>query len=624
MEPPVLVGLEIHQQLKTGSKLFCRCSGVREPGREERFVRRLRPVKSEMGRYDEAALFEGLLKRDVMYRADANNSCMVEWDEEPPREVDHASKMAALTVAAALESSVFEEIYPMRKTVIDGSNTGGFQRTMLVSQGGTLRTGDLTVEVQSICLEEDSARSLGEEDGMRVYALDRLGVPLVEIALAPMPGDPKEVRRAAEGLGRLLRSTRRVARGIGTIRQDVNVSVRGGGGIVEVKGVQYLDQLERVVEREADRQDGLLEIRDALLDRGPPLPKIDALDVTDVMGGCGSDAVRGALARKDVLHLIPLRGYAGMLGHEPRPGVRLGRELAQLVKPFGVGGIFHSDELPGYGIGPDAVTELYGRMGGDPDADAFVLVAAPLDLMYGLRRAIVRRVIQASKGVPAETRMALQSGRTVFMRPRPGSARMYPETDIPPVIVTGREMEEARGLVPPPWAEQVREYSARYGISAQLAEQLLDSDRLETFRELAARRNVPPAFAASILCYTMKEMRREGLDVRALDDDTLREAFGLLGRDEISKEGVEMVLRDVASGNSDTVAEAVENTGVGRVPDAEVSGILDEIVSQNRPMISKMGERAVGPLMGKAMSKLRGKAPGELVSRMLAEKIRDA
>lgn len=620
----ILVGLEIHQQLDTGSKLFCRCTGVREPGRAESFVRRLRPVMSEMGGYDPAALFEESRDKTILYKADINNSCMVERDEEPPHEVDHMSKRAALVVAAALESSIFEEIYPMRKTVIDGSNTGGFQRTMLVSQGGRLRVGDMSVGVQSICLEEDSARPLGEEEDMKAYALDRLGIPLVEIALEPVPGDPKAVRRVAEALGRLLRGTRMVARGIGTIRQDVNVSVRGGGGIVEVKGVQYLDQLEKVIEYEGARQAGLLSVRGMIQERGLSPPEDgDVFEATDMMGGCGSDIIQRALRRGDRICGIRLRGYSGILGMEPRPGIRLGRELGQIVKYYGVGGVFHTDELPAYGIGEGDIASLYEHVGADPDADALVLVAAPPGRMGHVVHSIIRRVGQAGEGVPAETRLAEQSGGTIFMRPRPGSARMYPETDIPPVLVSAEDVAEARGMVPIPWEEAVRECSTKYGINEQLAEQLLDSEHVDTFVEIAGETGVAAAFVASILCYDMRGLAREGLDTGRLTRPIVREAFSLLDAGKISKESVKMVLRDVAAGSSDTVDEAVRNTGAGRIPDDQISDMLDGIISENRSLIESMGERAAGPLMGMAMSKLRGRAPGDVVSRMLAQKIRE-
>ena len=158
-------------------------------------------------------------------------------------------------------SNIFSEIYPMRKTVIDGSNTTGFQRTMLISQGGFYNAGEIKIGIQSICLEEDAAKILGEEGTIRKFGLERLGVPLVEIATDPFEVDLSEIKKIALSLGRILRSTKKVKRGLGSIRQDVNVSIKDGGGVViEVKGVQQLDQLEKVVEYEAKRQHGLLKI----------------------------------------------------------------------------------------------------------------------------------------------------------------------------------------------------------------------------------------------------------------------------------------------------------------------------------------------------------------------------
>lgn len=623
------VGLEIHQQLDTGRKLFCGCSGTADPGRVERFTRRLRPVKSEMGRYDPAALFEGSRSMTILYHADANNSCLVEMDEEPPHEVDPASKRAALVVAAALQSRVFEEIYAMRKTVIDGSNTSGFQRTMLVSRGGVLEAGERSVGVQSICLEEDSARVLGESGNTKEYGLDRLGIPLVEIALEPMDGTtPREVRRVAEHLGRLLRSTGMVARGIGTIRQDVNVSVRDGGGIAEIKGIQQLDQLEKAVEYEVRRQAGLVRIASEMRSRGMAVPGVsrdeDVLDVSGALEGCKSRIVSREIRKKSAIVGIRVRGFAGMLGYSPYENIRLGREIGQMVKFYGIGGVFHSDELPNYGITEEDVESLRRTMRA-AEGDAFIIVAGPPAKTRLAVDSIIARIKAAGAGVPAETRLATPSGETVFLRPRPGSSRMYPETDIPPVLVSGDDLEEAAQNVPRPWAEILAEAATRYGINAQLAEQLLDSDYLGVFEEVTAVEDasIPPSFVASSLCSTITGLAREGLDPERLSDGAIRDAFALLGDGSISKESIEMIFRDIMSGRSATADEAVKNTGVGAASDEEISRILDNLVEENRQMILRQKERAAGPLMGAAMSRLRGKAPGERVNRMLAQKIRD-
>src|SRR3989338_6176377 len=224
------VGLEIHQQLSTNKKLFCSCVPLESDEYTIKFQRKLRAVKSELGEYDPAALFENLKSKTIMYYANPESSCLVEHDEEPPHNLDDDAKNIALVISSALGSNIFGE----------------------------------KIGIQSICLEEDAAKLLGDKGDIREYSLDRLGVPLIEIALEPVEGDSKKIKKIALSLGRLLRSTKKVTRGIGSIRQDVNVSVRDGGGVVEVKGVQQLDQLEKVVEFEAKRQHGLVKIAEKL------------------------------------------------------------------------------------------------------------------------------------------------------------------------------------------------------------------------------------------------------------------------------------------------------------------------------------------------------------------------
>ena len=287
------VGLEIHQQLDTKKKLFCDCIPTEEEEFTKKFTRRLRAAKSELGKIDPAALFESTKSKTIIYYANPNSSCLVEEDEEPPHALDSDAKNIALLIGSALESKIFSEIHVMRKTVIDGSNTTGFQRTMLVAQGGNIEVDGKKVGVQSICLEEDAGKLIKDEGNYRFFSLDRLGVPLVEIALDPVEGDPKFVKDIALTLGRLLRVTKRVMRGIGTIRQDVNISIEGGG-VIEVKGVQQLDQLEKIIEFEAKRQHGLKLISEKI--NQTEFTEIsreeDVFNITEVMQKCNSKIIK--------------------------------------------------------------------------------------------------------------------------------------------------------------------------------------------------------------------------------------------------------------------------------------------------------------------------------------------
>ena len=184
------VGLEIHQQLSTNKKLFCNCSSSETNEFTSKFSRKLRATKSELGTYDPAAIFESRKSKRMIYYTNPDSCCLVEQDEEPPHELDHDTKNIAILIASSLKSNIFSEIYPMRKMVIDGSNTSGFQRTMLISQGGYLDVEGKKIGIQSICLEEDAAKLLDDRETERDFSLERLGIPLVEIALEPVNAGP--------------------------------------------------------------------------------------------------------------------------------------------------------------------------------------------------------------------------------------------------------------------------------------------------------------------------------------------------------------------------------------------------------------------------------------------------
>ncbi|MEK0352753.1 MAG: Glu-tRNA(Gln) amidotransferase subunit GatE, partial [Nitrosopumilus sp.] len=531
------VGLEIHQQLATNKKLFCSCRSIESDEYYMKFQRKLRAVKSELGEYDPAALFEKSKLKTIMYYSNPESSCLVEQDEEPPHNLDKDAKELVLVIASSLNSKIFSEVYPMRKTVIDGSNTTGFQRTMLFSQGGQIDVDGDKIGVQSICLEEDSAKLLGDKGNVREYSLDRLGIPLVEIALDPVEVDPKKIKKIALSLGRLLRSTKKVTRGIGSIRQDVNISIKDGGGVVEVKGVQQLDQLERIVEFEAKRQHGLVKIAEKLKnsDFKGISKDVDIFDITKDWSSCKSEIIQKALKDNSIIKAIKIENFSGMFGYSPYEGIRLGKEIGQLVKFYGIGGVFHSDELPNYGINNDDISIVKNILK-IKENDAFLIIAAPSSKIDFAIDSIINRIVEAKKGVPAETRLATQTGETVFLRPRPGASRMYPETDIPPILVTSDELENAEKNIPKSWDESLLELQKKHDLNPQLSEQIFDSRYIELFEKIVERTKVNPTFVASILCSSITKLERNGLNSKLLKNEDIVKSFQLLEVGKITKE----------------------------------------------------------------------------------------
>ena len=613
------VGLEIHQQLATNKKLFCSCSPIESEDYPIKFFRRLRLAKSELGKYDPAAVFESSKSKLISYSANPQSSCLVEYDDEPPHNLDNDAKATALIIASALHSDIFSEIHVMRKIVIDGSNTSGFQRTMLVANGGYIEVEQKKIGVQSICLEEDAAKLVKDTENVREYSLDRLGTPLVEIALDPVEGTPSDVKKIALTLGRLLRVTRRVTRGIGSIRQDVNVSV-SGGGIVEVKGVQQLDQLEEVIMYEAKRQHGLQLIAEKLKKiQFDDLAKENALDITSFFENSKSKVIQKSLKDGAVIKVLKIRNFAGMFGYEPYQGIRLGKELGQQVRFFGIGGIFHSDELPNYGIEKEEVDQLRKMLKTD-ESDGFLIIAGSKDKIELAIGAVINRIKDAGNGVPAETRAATPAGETVFLRPRPGASRMYPETDIPPITISGSELEFARNNIPKPWDSAISEIQTKWNLNKQLSEQLFDSDYLDLFESICSNKANNPNFVASILCSTITNLERRGLNATLLKPEHIVRSFELLSENKITKESLEMIYEAIMSGKIKSVEEFIEKHSSSMNED-ELGQFLDDLIRNNISIIKKQGSHSSSMLMGMAMKSLRGKVSGEKINKLLEIKI---
>ncbi len=607
----LVAGLEIHQQLDTATKLFCACPTERRDPAEasRRFTRYLHPTRSELGEIDDAALEESRVDREFTYLA-YDTTCLVEEDDEPPSELDPEALETSLEVAALLGMTPVDRAEVMRKIVVDGSNTSGFQRSTLLATGGAVETSEGTVGIEDLLLEEESAaRVEGTDDGV-VYSLDRLGIPLVEIGTEPDISTPEQAREAAERIGMLLRSTGKVKRGLGTIRQDVNVSIADGAR-VEIKGVQSLEGIDDIVRTEADRQLALVELAAELERRGAAVG--EPVEVTDVFADTESGVIRGALDGGSVV-AVALYGFDGLVGREIAPDRRLGTELSDHAKRHDAGGIFHTDELPAYGVTAGEVEELYEATGAGPD-DAVAIVAAATDVARPAVEAVADRAERAIEGVPEETRDANEDGTTRYLRPLPGAARMYPETDVPPVELDPSEVDEPELLT-----EKVDRYGREYGLDAGLAEQVAYGRRMPLFEALVAD-GVDPTLAASTLESTLTELRRDDVPVEVLEDRHVRETLGLVEAGDLPKEAVPELLSALAADPDRSAAAAAEDAGLGGVGESEVHEVVCGVVERNAEQVEREGMAAFSGLMGECMGALRGKADGDLVSRLLREEI---
>jgi glutamyl-tRNA(Gln) amidotransferase subunit E len=620
------VGLEIHQQLNVNSKLFCSCPPhlfKEEP--EITFLRRLRPTQSELGQIDPAAYFEFQKGIKILYEANRNSSCLVEMDEEPPHPINLDAVEVVLTASLMMNMQPVNEVHVMRKTVIDGSNTTGFQRTCIIALDGWIKVGEKTIPMQASSLEEDAARkTVTQDDGKTIrYRIDRLGIPLIEVATAPVIYSPMEAQEVAFAIGRILRDTGKVMRGLGTIRQDLNVSLPNGA-LIEIKGVQELELISTVVEFEVQRQLGLISVKEELAKRGVKAEglKQDFVDVTGIFKSTKCKVIRKAVDKKQKVMAVKLKGFAGLLGRELMPNFRVGTELSDRAKFWGrVGGIFHTDEMPNYDITVEEV-EAVRKAVGAIEGGAVVFVADTAENVLDALKAVVERAQEAVTGVPAETRTAKDDGTTRYMRPRPGAARMYPETDIPPQIITDELVEKVQSNLPEPAEKKLARLVKQYGLNEKLAKQLVNSEYNSLFEVALKECGVVASTVAAFLTETTKALKREGIAVDNVADEQVMGIFKSVGSGKLAKEAIADVFSWLSKNEGKTVVDAVNALGLKMFTEAELAPIIDRVIAANKTQIEKLGKNAFGMLMGAAMKEVRGKANPELVGKLLRERLK--
>ena len=620
------VGLEIHQQLATSTKLFCGCPPELSKEQPEiTFLRRLRPTQSELGQVDPAAFFEFQKGIKIRYEADHATSCLVEMDEEPPHPLNMEAVEVVLAAALMMNAKPVDEVHVMRKTVIDGSNTTGFQRTCVIALDGSIKVGGKLIPIQHASLEEDAARKTCYEEGGKIirYRIDRLGIPLIEVATGPVIYSPIEAQEVALAIGRILRDTGKATRGLGTIRQDLNVSLPSGA-LVEIKGVQELDLISRVVEYEVKRQLNLIGVIEELKRRGVATESLkqNFVDVSHVFKATKCKVIAKALKKEQIAMAVKLPGFACLLKRELMPSFRLGTELADRARFWGrVGGIFHTDEMPAYGVSVEEVEDLRRAVSAKED-DAVVFVADTAENTIDALKAVVERAKEAVTSVPAETRAANADGTSRYMRPRPGAARMYPETDIPPSSITADLLEKIRSNLPEPAEKKLVRLMNEYNLNEKLAKQLIDSDYGAIFEVIAKESGVAATAIAAFLTETVKALKREGFQVEIVTDEKLQEIFHGVGSGLLAKEAVPEVFSWLSAHENGTLKDALESLGLKMFSNSEIEQLIERIINENKLSTEKSGVSKFGLFMGLVMKEARGKADPAIVSRFLKERLR--
>src|SRR3989344_9185725 len=589
-------GIEIHQQLE-GRKLFCNCPTLLRDDLPDFEVRRkLRASAGESGEIDIAAQEEQLKSKTFIYQGYKDTTCLVETDSEPPHQLNPEALYTTLQFCKMVEAKVSSIVQVMRKTVVDGSNTSGFQRTALIARGGELETKAGKVRIENISLEEYAAKIVSENELEKVYRLDRLGIPLIEIGTAPDIKTPDQGQEAAEKIGMFLRSLPGVKRGLGTIRQDINVSIKDGARI-EIKGAQELKMIPTLVELEVKRQLELLKIKEEL--RGVRLDELEIAELNALLQDTTARILKKTLESKGKILGMRLNSFGGYLGRELQPGYRLGTEFSGRAKvKAGVRGIFHSDELPNYGLTDKEVKLIKKKLKCAPQ-DGFVLVADTERKANSALRAVHERAKELFQGIPKEVRKANADGTTAFMRPMPGADRMYPETDVPLI-----RPDLSQVKLPELLEEKIKRYQHNFGLSQDLAKFVARHNHI-LFEELVEKHpQIKPAFIAETITSVPLEIkRRYEIDSSKLTEDNFRQLFQYLEEEKIHKDIVLDVLIEMAKGQF--MIKKYESLST-----EELHKVIKEIIEKNKGA-------PFGALMGMCMKQLAGRASGEVISREL-------
>ncbi len=601
-------GLEIHQQLDT-RKLFCNCpSTIRDDTPDNTIKRILRASAGETGQVDVAASAEMEKRKSFIYEYYHNSNCLIELDECPPSVMNNDALNLVLQFALMTDAQVVDQIHVMRKTVVDGSNTSGFQRTSLIARNGVMNVelsnnNVLKVNVDTVCLEEDAARIIKRDASQDIYRLDRLGIPLIEIATGPDMRTPMEVKEVAAFIGMLLRSTGKVKRGLGTIRQDVNVSVAGGER-AEIKGVQDLKLIDTVVELEALRQLNMLKLREELKIKGITIELLNSgkdkvQDFTEEFKSLQKGFIKTGIESGLSIYGKAYPLFNGFFGYEVNPNRRFGTELSDRIKVLGLNGLIHTDEnLEKYGIA-EIVKNIYNKLGlGTDDGMIFILGSTDkCQLAFKKIDEAIRYLLE--HGLSKEVRNAKEDGTSQFLRPMPGGSRMYPETDVPTITPSIEGISKPELI-----KDKIERFVKEYTIPRQVAKDLVFEPNFELF--IKKYPQIKPVTIAEALDSMLKDIKTRYNVEANISTEQYDQIFSKLNTNEIAKEAVFEILL------------AISKNEQGKIIDfSRYQTNEDELVDYITKTISEKPNLNTNAVMGLVMKEYRGKYSGQKILELI-------
>jgi len=616
-------GLEVHQQLKTEKKLFCRCKALLHNDDPSAVIlRHMRPTLSELGEYDGTALMEFKTKKNVIYQLYDDTVCTYEMDDTPPFRLNQQALDMALEVALLHNCSIVDEIHISRKQYLDGSIPTGFQRTGIIGIDGWIPYKNRKIRIIQLGLEEDACREVSDVGHKIIFKTDRLSIPLVEVVTYPDIRTPAEAGEVANFIGRLLRSTGKVRRGLGSVRQDVNVSIDGGTR-VELKGIPKLQYIAKAVANEARRQKALLDIRDELRLRGITKGTFQSeyQNVTSIFKNSGCKRFKEVIKNKGKIYGIVLRVFAGIFDKPTQPGKTFGDEVAGRVRVIAcqdvMPNIVYSNHFEGFSLSSEEINQLE-KLFNVKSTDVIVLAWGDEADVKTAVDEIKIRAVDATSGVPSETRQVFPDGTNDFERILPGPNRMYPDTDSPPTPILEEHLEHIRRALP----ERIWDCEKRLeklGLTEPLVKSLSISQNLKVFDKIVEKLDVNPILVAVTLEEKLKWLRRKGKNVDLISDESLYQLFEMLNENKFSKEAIPTILEFLVDNPDKTVKKAIAELDIKPMSIEELQNVVDEALTRysNPKKISSPFKITMGEVMKIARNRMDGKLVAELVETKL-------